>query len=279
MLSKVKNIVLKSVVIILITIYTGEAKKDSCSLDGKCLLGNERNNKVVKGTDDTEMGIKIYRKNKVVTYYHDAVDFNGDGKKDEFEGKILGRVEFEIRINDFFIKGEGEEIESIRIIDIDKGDRFKEIVVFEAGPSDDPELTYYYYNGKEVILMGKIPIHYEKHDGQGNISGKIRAHILHTWYKKVNFKINKNRKIFQVKKDFYDMGQYVVELKKEIKLLKKIKGNEVAYILIPPQKIRLLKTDDKEWIYVENDKKQQGWLHWSGEYPYYEYFEGLCIAD
>ncbi len=45
----------------------------------------------------------------------------------------------------------------VRIIDLDKNDKFIEIAYFDEGPSGDPAFTFYRYNGTELYKIGSLP--------------------------------------------------------------------------------------------------------------------------
>jgi len=55
------------------------------------------------------------------------------------------------------------------IVDINTNDKYKEIIVHEDGPSDDPISYYFYYNDKEIIEMGTLASNYYIKSGNSDI--------------------------------------------------------------------------------------------------------------
>ena len=64
------------------------------------------------------------------------------------------------------------------IVDINTNDEYKEVVVHEDGPSDDPISYYFYYNGKEIIEMGTLALNYYIKSGNSDIVCAHRAEQL-----------------------------------------------------------------------------------------------------
>ena len=61
-----------------------------------------------------------------------------------------------IRVNDSEIEAFFHNPRGVYVIDFNEDDRFKELVVFDDGPSCDPGINLYRYNGNEIIEFGGI---------------------------------------------------------------------------------------------------------------------------
>lgn len=61
-----------------------------------------------------------------------------------------------IRVNDSEIEAFFHNPRGVYVIDFNEDDRFKELIIFDDGPSGDPGINLYRYNGDEVIELGGI---------------------------------------------------------------------------------------------------------------------------
>lgn len=88
-------------------------------------------------------------------------DLNGDGKADIISVSPKKHVRFgqyTLTVNGTTVPCKlSETVDGIRIIDIDKSDRYKEIEAYTNGPSDDFASRLFRWDGKRLIDMGDIP--------------------------------------------------------------------------------------------------------------------------
>jgi hypothetical protein len=133
-------------------------------------------------------------------------DINGDGKLDRIEYTALMKSgKITLKINDSEIKLETNHPSSdFNIVDIDRSDNYKEIDIFQDGPSDDPSSKFFIYNGNSIIEIGEIFANDYSLDGQSKITtyldkiSKFYPNINVGWTEmdidhKFNYKtINKN---------------------------------------------------------------------------------------
>src|SRR5437764_1241005 len=85
-------------------------------------------------------------------------DLNGDGISDTITLSFIderGPLDYNLRINNVEITSYATNILPIfNIVNIDTNDKFKEIAIYEEGPSSDEATTFYFFNGKHIILTG-----------------------------------------------------------------------------------------------------------------------------
>ena len=228
-------------------------------------------------------------------------DLNSDGIQD----KIILTLEdsyhnkYALQVNDLIIDTLGDNIEpNFNIIDIDASDKYKEIAVSEYGPSSDDATTFYFFNGKEIIPMGKIGgffgIYYSygndamgemKINGSGEISTRTRGKILQTWFYQDEFRLSDKHLLLNVPKDLYKMNTEV-EVIKEISLQKSRNDTAAVLSLKPGEKATIVSSDNRTWCLVRNDEGETGWFAVVGYdtiknigLSASEVFNGLCHAD
>ncbi len=89
------------------------------------------------------------------------VDLNGDGKIDIISispKKHVRFAQYTLTVNGTTVPCMlSETVDGIRIIDIDKKDKYKEIEAYTYGPSDDFASRLFRWDGKRLIDMGDIP--------------------------------------------------------------------------------------------------------------------------
>lgn len=139
--------------------------------------------------------------NVVKNYKEFQYDFDGDGKEEvvKFEKNKSdeGHVAYELYFN-------GEEFDivessfcTIYIVDLNKNDQMKEVVVFDNGPSDDPHYNLYAIKNGKMQLMECIVAGFEtefRGDGIGNfaVGNKVTDYIQPKIYDKAYYYENGN---------------------------------------------------------------------------------------
>jgi len=233
--------------------------------------------------------IEIYDRNKEV-----YVDLNGDGIEEKILYKTNGE-DFsygnacELLVNGQEIRLEGSSfLNSFAIVDIDKRDKIKEIVISDEGPSSDYISEFFYYDGKKTLEIGTIEGLYDfgiKIGGLGEFSAISRADILHTWWFDRLYKLNSHHKIVEIEQDVFD-ANYSVFVKKPLKLYVSRDSKSDSFMLKEGTVVNLAGTDNKEWCLVETKDGKRGWFALEGydeirgtNLNAWEFFIGLCYAD
>lgn len=224
-----------------------------------------------------------------------SVDLNGDGIAEKI---YYGLDDF--KVNDVSYKNdiiymvyENSPMEDYFIIaDTDENDSRKEIVLRVDGPSADPEGIFFTYDGNKLVYCGSVPsdLDVEDFDGKGNISGNLRLDILQTWWAPAKWELDDNGNVVLVEQDMYYPYQpdeeYSITLTKDLPVHEKLTDSKQPTI-IPPQKVKITRTDNKQFCYIEAEDGKKGWFfvedfaklpEVNGEYAY-DVFENLCMAD
>jgi hypothetical protein len=215
-------------------------------------------------------------------------DLNNDGKKESIIYKISNKG-FSLQVNNQLTTNElyTNLQKRFAIVDVDKSDNYKEIVIFDEGPSNDYTSIFYQFFNNKLVKIGEIGGIYRiglHVYGNGIIEGIIRPHILQTWYLKEKY-VLKNHEFKPISQDIYKTNFYVF-VKKDIKLHKTRNEKSNCFILKEGQIINIIGCDGKKWCLIETLSGKKGWLLVK-DFSYLpdnnidarDAFEGLCYAD
>lgn len=238
---------------------------------------------VVNFTNKYELGKEI------------SVDLNDDGIEERiYYGLDDFRVNGVSYKNDIlYMVYENNPMEDYFIVaDTDVTDSQKEIVLRVDGPSSDPEGHFFMYNGERLEYLGSVPsnVEVDDFDGNGSISGDLRLNILQTWWAPAKWEFDGNGNV--VLKEQYIYYPYQPEEGNEVVLLRDLPVHENLTdskqpTIVSPQKVRITKTDNKQFCYLEAEDGTKGWFmvndFWKiGELDNIsetEVFDNLCLAD
>ncbi len=183
------------------------------------------------------------------------------------------------------------------ITDIYTQDNLLEIAIFDEGPSDDPTVNFFRYDGSKLYFIGNIPgwiaaegagnAYSMSFDHDGYIGSFMRLYVLQTWYSRVEYTIS-NRETLELvqQKLYYAMEETEVTAKCALTAYD-LDAN--TYRIEAGSKLTLLGTDNDEWVLfrLESDGRELYLrLHnqWEVETPEgyvtpYDALDGLFSAD
>lgn len=219
------------------------------------------------------------------------LDLNGDGKNDEIVYKILNERGYTLSINGISVEdGKFTNLaDFFAVVDIDKSDKYKEILISDYGPSNDDVSTYYYFDGNKLIKMGEtggvIEYNEIKIDGSGNFSALTRGQILQTWYFDKHYKLTSDHKVIEIPTVIYKTD-FDVFVKRQIKLYTEKSDTSKYFYLHEGQVVKIVGNDNKEWCLIETSTGRKGWFALekfskirNEGLDASEFFAGLCYAD
>jgi hypothetical protein len=217
--------------------------------------------------------ISTYSQNKDTT-------FNYDLNFDRVEEKIScsyseAAQEFTLRINNESVSGTFYDASMyvVEVIDINRNDNLKEVIVKGYGNSDQLDMFFYQYIDGKIIPCGHLPSNYGI-ETTGN--GKITEDAwMGFWSAKFKYDFDtKNKTITKIDEEFYEVKQEC-EVKNPFKLLVKRDDNsDVAVTLTPKTKLTIIKADISpkcnyangevddftcDWYYFVTPEGKQGW--------------------
>lgn len=240
-------------------------------------------------------------------------DLDGSGTKSTVEIQTVlneyGDGDITVIVNDQSFTLEtcfsvAESYATVQISD-QAGGVYTLIMPYEYGPSDDPITYMFMYREGVLHNLGSVPAALESiaFDENGAFSATIRARLLGTWYRQVDYIIAsafywdetsgqtvEEYLVTEVPRDVYPMGQ-IVTLKKKLPVLASRYDTEPSKTLLAGEKAIISATDDCRWLYiVDAELGEGGWVKMQGEYSAmlqigegwaeeYEVFDGLVYAD
>lgn len=236
--------------------------------------------------NDQKQPYDAYKANEKV-----FIDLNGDGKKEEIIYENLHDAGYRLSIN-------GNSVEESKytnladffvVVDINKSDKYKEILISDYGPSNDDYSTYYIFDGSKLVKMGETAgvIEYNeiKMDGSGNFSTMTRGQILQTWFFEKYYKLTSEHRLIEIPQDIF-ITDYDVFVKRQIKLYTERNYTGKYFDLLEGQIVKIVGTDDKEWCLIETSTGRKGWIALvnynqirNEELDARAVFAGLCNAD
>lgn len=187
-------------------------------------------------------------------------DLNGDGKKDVvniFKGKLY--------VNSIVV--DTEYGEWAKIVDIDKNDKIKEIMVSGDAFMDDYALQLYYYDGKSLNKMHDDLNYMDSPtiDGSGTIKVEQGVPILqYPMWCTNKYKIDEKHMLKKV--PGYSECDRNLIVKQPLRLQKSPEDPNEAFVLEKGDRVVIVLTDNKQWFAVEDNKKRRGWFAIEGKY-------------
>ena len=214
-------------------------------------------------------------------------DMNGDGEEDEIT--LLIKTDYSegsyIEVNGKKLTiGYGNFSGETRLIDLDSRDSYTEIAVFDDGPSADPVLLFYRYNGEKVDFVGSID-RYSLMDGKGrfissfHLASNFHPQFYSAWgefrdgeYVTTNHDVDQYiGKTYEIDGSGYfvpldrmpgDLGEYLQHTTWDWDSVREFNGTEAKILNI------YVSEDDRtlNWFYIELANGERGLLYfWIGD--------------
>lgn len=221
------------------------------------------------------------------------VDLNGDGRKETVAISVdyIGPdgPQYKLLIADTFHFGPANANPegSFSIVDIDSGDRFLEIAVFDYGPSDDLTTEFFFYDGHRIRPMGVVQ-GFASVNGRRRIFTRTRGAILHTWFYPDEYILTRSHLLRHVDKPLYEMNTRVTILQ-DISIRRFRRANSPRIALKAGETAIIDVTDNREWCHIRTASGRSGWFSVNEGFPtgegddsyfqFEEVFDGLSNAD
>ena len=183
--------------------------------------------------------------------------------------------EFKLKINNGEFTGKYNDAYDIgvEIIDINRNDNLREVLIKGYGPSDQSDMYFFQFVNGKITECGHLPSNFGI-EVTGN-SELTEYAWMGFWTAKLRYDFNsKNKTITKIDEEFYDVNQEC-EVKTTFDLRKdKSDNSEVTVKLKPGTKITLVKADISQncpnpeqvytefycdWYLIKTSDGQQGW--------------------
>ena len=181
----------------------------------------------------------------------------------------IGEKDFTKELSNLGVLLENPGTDCFYIVDLDASDSYKEIALFDQGPSDDPETYFLRYQNGGLKLLGSVTdnpasdtCHFQN-DSQnaGEIVASFRLSILQTWYAEGYWKLNSGGKLqFEEQSVYYPIGTYEAELLCELPVYH-MPDREGEFFIVKPGKVTFTATDNKNWVQLETKDGSTGWFY------------------
>jgi hypothetical protein len=219
-------------------------------------------------------------------------DLNFDGQNEKIRMSFYENMPgFKLFVNDNEVSAHFSDAYSadIQLIDINRNDNLKEIVVRGFGSSDQTDCFFYQFIDDKIVECGHLPSNVG-FEAPGN--GELIEHGWMGFYTiKLRYDFDTRKKTLTLVKDeFYEIDQSA-EVKTSFTLLKNRDDNSAAAgTLKTGEKIRIVKTDIEpvctkdenymydlncDWFFIESASGIKGWIRGK---DFFEKVEGLIWA-
>lgn len=205
------------------------------------------------------------------------VDMDKDSQNDEITvDTIEDGQNYVVGVNGAFIVGAPCYTENSQyyFIDVDVNDKFLELVVLET-KDNELSLAIYRYTGADFYLLGYIEstgelkiasedneewgsVHFR---GDGTISANTGIQFVHTMLVRKYFAVNSKMRLEDVTGMYSTLGEYSNFVVTHDLTSSKSDSEHPAISLMAGYTGRIVKTDLKNWIYIEAANGQKGWIY------------------
>lgn len=186
------------------------------------------------------------------------LDLDQDGNKEKIQFTATAD-DYELTVNDVVTQGTGWSLTG-EIYALSMDGSTVELLIPEDGPSDDPLIYVYGYDNGGMKLAGTLATGI--HDisvADGKINCRELSNIFQTVGVSTQYKYEKHT-LISVDLGFYKMNNTVTALM-EIPAYDEKNGEEGAVVISEGSSVKILGTDNKEWIEIEDIASgKTGWL-------------------
>lgn len=197
-------------------------------------------------------------------------DLNGDGKIEDISyeiAKTQNQNRLILNVNDVsYVQppGDSNPANFFGVVDINTKDNMQEIALQDYGPSDDLNVTFLGWNGKEFVNYGNIPGDYSrmKFDGKGKVTTQARGQILETWFHDADYILLGGKLVFNPR-EFYEPSYYEPTehtILQEFSFFKSPKDKTIIFTLEKGDRVTIMGCDDVSWCKVKNSAGVEGWF-------------------
>lgn len=200
------------------------------------------------------------------------LDLNQDGNKDWIHLTVI-KTEYPdtytLTVGAESLTDRGENVkESLYGVSLNGKDIL--VMVYEDGPSDDPVTIFFRYDGNTLKNIGQIGTYPENMKVEnGEIKTKTRCDIMCTAAIRTDWAVDDSGFIEKVAQDMYEYSldfsypgnedDYFAYLKGYMRVYADMDEDSEETVM-EPQRVCFPYTDSENWVYVQGETGQGGWL-------------------
>lgn len=222
-------------------------------------------------------------------------DIDGDGKVDQIRFNILNGI---LSIDGKYINTiAGEGVLDFNVVDLDKSDGHKEVYLRYSGYDDMNTNVFFNYENGTVNAVGLVEYGDPVIDGSGKVVFKnALSQFFETSFVDKDSEYFKDNVLRIQEKELYKLGDIrsddqkgdsyqIITPKRELNIYKEKGSKEKSAVLKVGENVKLIGSDLKNWVLVENSKGVRGWFQVKDgatvkelNLPSYDVFDGLNFA-
>lgn len=247
------------------------------------------------------------------------IDLNDDGYSETILYDSYNSYSFVFLFDGAATQFEGENFLDgwFFLVDLDSNDSFLDLAVQELGPSDDFQVSFFYFDGSRLIKRGTVPgticdpfaanigaqaygLGSIRLDGFGGLIAEARGAVLHTWFYDEPWVLDSRGQLQIIPQTYVPMtgldpltGLQVAEtpvvMKINLPLYPQPSVTSASLIARTGENASLVRTDNSRWVELRTQSGETGWFRLganpysvqvgASEYFSEEVFSGLTFAD
>ena len=191
--------------------------------------------------------------------------YGGDGFSKYGDGEVIDD-RYRVRVNQVYYESYCDYVDPVLMAYSPDGETIL-LAIFDHGPSADPRTTFFRYDGEALVPAGEMDNDIREMElvEQGVIKGLSRVWIIQTDWVTAHFIWNGTEMVMREDEE-YEFTDYKwidrpwpVELQKALVVYEERSESSQAATM-KPQEVKIMRTDRKEWIYLEAEDGTKGWF-------------------
>ena len=202
---------------------------------------------------------------KEVLYLEGYSDFIGDGYRDRGNALCLDD-HYRVRVNETYYQDYCDYVDPELMAYSPDGETIL-LAIYDDGPSADSQTYFFRYDGESVIPAGIIPddIRTMEVVEQGVLKGNSGKYMIQTdcivgyWIWNGTEMVLREDEVYEFTGYKWRTDEFPTILLMQLTVYEE-RSEESRAVIMKPQIVDIVRTDAKEWIYLEADDGTAGWI-------------------
>ncbi len=191
--------------------------------------------------------------------------YGGNGFSKRGDGEVIDD-RYRVRVNQVYYESYCDWIDPVLMAYSPDGKTIL-LAIFDHGPSGDPLTTFFRYDKEKIVPAGEIDndIRTMELVEQGVIKGASRVWIIQTDSFVAHWIWNGTEMVLREEEEYefngykWEEDPYPTVLLKELVVYEERSESSRA-VTMKPQAVDIMRTDRKEWVYLEAEDGTKGWF-------------------